>query len=313
MEFECTTLHFPADYDGPVVATLIRAACPVVTSDRAVLYIHGYIDYFFQEHMALEFVERGYHFYAVDLRKYGRSLLEGQHPNFCRSLREYYPDVTESIRRIVADGNREVVLLGHSTGGLLAALYADDGPAEQREAVRAVVLNSPFLEFNAPRWKRRLEIPAAALLSVFLPFAHKANELSPLYAPSVHRHYRGEWLFDTGLKPIEGIPLYFSWLRAIREGQNRVKRGLHIDVPVLVMSSDRSYAGRDWSEEVFRSDSVLNVEDIRRLAPRLGREVTYVQIKDGIHDLFLSMKRVRGEAFRTMFDWLGGLSQWSNE
>lgn len=305
MEFEYQTMNFPADYDGPVVATLIKAPLPENDTGRAVLYIHGYIDYFFQTHMAEEFVAHGYRFYAVELRKYGHSLLEGQHPDFARSMYEYYPDVTESIRRILGDGASEVVLLGHSTGGLLAALYADDGPAAERAAVKCVVLNSPFLEFNTTWFKKHIQIPLAALVSIVLPFAHKKNELSPLYAKSVHTHYRGEWYFDTGMKPIEGIPLYFSWLRAVQAAQRRVRRGLHIAVPVLVMSSDKSFFGKEWSDELFRSDSVLNVEDIRRRAPKLGRDVTYVQVRDGIHDLFLSTHKVRAEAFRVMFDWLG--------
>lgn len=308
MEFEYRTLKFPPDYDGPVVATLIKAPFPVQDTGRAVLYVHGYIDYFFQTHMAEEFVAHGYRFYAVELRKYGRSLLEGQHPDFARSMYEYYPDLTESIRRIQADGAREVILLGHSTGGLLAALYADDGPAEERKAIGRVVLNSPFLEFNASWFKRRVEIPLAAAVSIVLPFAHKRSELSPLYAQSMHRDFRGAWHFDTKLKPIEGIPLYFSWLRAVRNGQRRIKRGLHIEVPVLVMSSDRSYFGKEWSDELLRSDSVLNVEDIGRYARNLGRDVTYVQIRDGVHDLFLSTHAAREAAFRAVFGWLGRTS-----
>lgn len=305
MEFEYQTMNFPADYDGPVVATLIKAPLPKHDTRRAVLYIHGYIDYFFQEHMAEEFVAHGYRFYAVELRKYGHSLLEGQHPDFARSMYEYYPDVTESIRRILSDGAEEIILLGHSTGGLLAALYADDGPMAQREAVKCVVLNSPFLEFNTTWFKKHIQIPLAALVSVVLPFAHKKNELSPLYAKSVHKDYSGHWHFDTGMKPIEGIPLYFSWLRAVQAAQRRVQRGLRIAVPVLVMSSDKSYFGKAWSDELFRSDSVLNVEDIRRSARKLGADVTYVQVPGGIHDLFLSSHKVRVEAFRIVFDWLG--------
>lgn len=305
MEFRYETLTFPPDYDGPVVATLIAAPRPERDTRRAVLYVHGYIDYFFQHHMAAEFLAHGYRFYAVDLRKYGRSWRAGQHPDFARSMYEYYPDLTESIRRIRAEGAEEVILLGHSTGGLLAALYADDGPLEARSAIGRVVLNSPFLEFNATWFERRVEIPLAAAVSIVLPFAHKRNELSPLYAESMHRDFRGEWHFDTSFKPIEGIPLYFSWLRAVLQGQRRVKRGLHIDVPVLVMSSDRSYFGKEWSEELLRSDSVLNVEDIRRYAGNLGDEVTYVQIRDGVHDLFLSREPVRSAAFRTVFEWLG--------
>ena len=302
MKFEYRTLDFPADYDGPVAATLIRASLPAQDTRRAVLYVHGYIDYFFQEHLAEAFVAHGYRFYAVELRKYGRSLREGQHPDFARSMYEYYPDLTESIRHIREEGASGIVLLGHSTGGLLAALYADDGP--QREAIRCVVLNSPFLEFNTTWFKKHVQIPLAALVSIVFPFAHKKNELSPLYARSVHKHYRGEWDFDTSLKPIEGIPLYFSWLRAVRNGQRRIRRGLHIAVPVLVMSSDKSYFGKTWSDEWFESDSVLNVEDIRRRAPKLGQCVTYVAVEGGMHDLFLSREAVRTEAFRIVFGWL---------
>ncbi|HJE87565.1 alpha/beta hydrolase [Rikenella microfusus] len=302
MKFEYRTLDFPADYDGPVAATLIRASFPAQDTRRAVLYVHGYIDYFFQEHLAEAFVAHGYRFYAVELRKYGRSLREGQHPDFARSMYEYYPDLTESIRHIREEGASGIVLLGHSTGGLLAALYADDGP--QREAIRCVVLNSPFLEFNTTWFKKHVQIPLAALVSIVFPFAHKKNELSPLYARSVHKHYRGEWDFDTSLKPIEGIPLYFSWLRAVRNGQRRIRRGLHIAVPVLVMSSDKSYFGKTWSDELFESDSVLNVEDIRRRAQKLGQCVTYVAVEGGMHDLFLSREAVRTEAFRIVFGWL---------
>lgn len=302
MKFEYRTLDFPADYDGPVAATLIRASFPAQDTRRAVLYVHGYIDYFFQEHLAEAFVAHGYRFYAVELRKYGRSLREGQHPDFARSMYEYYPDLTESIRHIREEGASGIVLLGHSTGGLLAALYADDGP--QREAIRCVVLNSPFLEFNTTWFKKHVQIPLAALISIVFPFAYKKNELSPLYARSVHKHYRGEWDFDTSLKPIEGIPLYFSWLRAVRNGQRRIRRGLHIAVPVLVMSSDKSYFGKTWSDELFESDSVLNVEDIRRRAQKLGQCVTYVAVEGGMHDLFLSREAVRTEAFRIVFGWL---------
>ncbi|HET7366123.1 MAG TPA: alpha/beta hydrolase, partial [Burkholderiales bacterium] len=49
--FEALELDFPPDYDGEVVATLVRL--PVSRAPRgAVLYVHGFVDYFFQRHMA---------------------------------------------------------------------------------------------------------------------------------------------------------------------------------------------------------------------------------------------------------------------
>ena len=83
----------------PVVATLVRRQADQPTG-RAVLYVHGYVDYFFQTHLADFFVERGYDFYALDLRKYGRSLLPHQTPNFTLNITEYFTEIDAAVRII---------------------------------------------------------------------------------------------------------------------------------------------------------------------------------------------------------------------
>ena len=73
---------------------------------QAVLYIHGFNDYFFQKEMAFRFNERGIHFYALDLRKYGRSWLPHQKFNDIRNLRAYYEEIGEALRIIREEGSR---------------------------------------------------------------------------------------------------------------------------------------------------------------------------------------------------------------
>ena len=82
-DYEQATLNFPDDYEGKVVATLIRKKAAQPTK-KAVLYIHGFIDYFFQTEMAERFNQHGFDFYALDLRKYGRSILP--HQNIITSM-----------------------------------------------------------------------------------------------------------------------------------------------------------------------------------------------------------------------------------
>jgi len=121
--FEALELAAPDDYEGRVVATLVRlpvAAAPQGAVRGTVLYVHGFIDYFFQRHMSERFAAEGYAFYALDLRKHGRSLLPHQHPCFCKDLSEYYDDISRALAEIGAD----VLLAGHSTGGLICSLYA---------------------------------------------------------------------------------------------------------------------------------------------------------------------------------------------
>src|SRR6187551_2680928 len=86
------TITLPPDEEGPVVTTLVvrRAA---QRTGRAVLYVHGFCDYFFQTAYAEWWNERGYDFYAVDLRKYGRSLRQHQTPNYVADLHEYFPEL----------------------------------------------------------------------------------------------------------------------------------------------------------------------------------------------------------------------------
>jgi alpha-beta hydrolase superfamily lysophospholipase len=58
-----------------VIATLISSNRNL-GDRRSVLYLHGYNDYFFHTHVAEKFNENNFDFYALDLRKYGRSLLK---------------------------------------------------------------------------------------------------------------------------------------------------------------------------------------------------------------------------------------------
>src|SRR5690625_3126698 len=87
--FEARTLPLDDDEEGEVVATIVRHTR---TSKRpvphAVLYLHGWSDYFFQSELAEYWTERGAAFYALDLRKYGRSLRVHQTAGFVESLRD---------------------------------------------------------------------------------------------------------------------------------------------------------------------------------------------------------------------------------
>jgi alpha-beta hydrolase superfamily lysophospholipase len=302
--FQARTLNFPNDYDGPVTATLVRrkASTPV---KRAFLYIHGYIDYFFQEHFAEECNNQGYDFYALDMRKYGRSLGNSKHPNFCKDISEYYPEITAAIRIMEEEIQSPfLVLNGHSTGGLIAALYAAEGA--ERNKIQALFLNSPFFDFNLPPSLKRLLGPMSQIGRV-APFSSSSGGVSQLYPMSIHKAYYGEWDFDLRLKPFEGFPTYLGWIRAIKTAQARVRKGLQIACPVLVMHSDKSVYAKEWSEQILEGDAVLNVEHIREGSKHLGDNVKDVTIPNGLHDLTLSRKEARERVFSELFGWLESL------
>lgn len=66
----------------------------------------------------------------MDLRKYGRSLREHQTRGYVESLSTYDEDIHAALRVVrAAHGvGTDLVLMGHSTGGLTAALWAHRHP-----------------------------------------------------------------------------------------------------------------------------------------------------------------------------------------
>ena len=114
--------------------------------DRAVLYLHGRNDYFFQTWLADALLEAGYEFYALDLRTCGRAGAGYWSPHDVRDLRVHDEEIGEALRIIRSEhGHGAVVLNGHSTGGLQAVIWAKDHPG----GVEAITLNSPWLDLNS--------------------------------------------------------------------------------------------------------------------------------------------------------------------
>jgi alpha-beta hydrolase superfamily lysophospholipase len=295
--YTAETLELPDDDEGKVVATLVRRPAGRRTS-KAVLHVHGFADYFFQTAYAEWWTARGYDFYALDLRKYGRSILAHQTPNFVTDLADHYPELDLAWDR-VKSAHPHVVLSGHSTGGLIVPLWAD----QRRVDARAVVLNAPWFDLAGKAWLRLGLTPVVEQIARRRPRRVIPRTVTGLYARSLHRDHDGEWDFELDWKPIESWPAYAGWLAAIRRGHADLHRGLSVPFPALVLSSTRSSVPTELGEDVHSTDIVLDVDQIRRWSPALGHHVTYVGIEGARHDVFLSRAEPRARAFDELGRW----------
>ena len=228
---------------GGASATLVRRRA--ARADRgAILYVHGFADYFFQEHVAEHFTAQGYDFYAVDLRGYGRSLRDGEVPNYTTDMAVYFEEIDAAIA-LIREEHSHVVLMGHSTGGLTTSLWAHERRAG--ELIDALVLNSPWLDVTEPPFLRRI----VKLLGRVAPSVKIRGGLGDAYGASIHSSRNGEWDFDLRWKPLAGFPVLAGWIRAVLVAQAKVHAGLDVRVPVLLLHSDRSMLNaREWSEDV---------------------------------------------------------------
>ena len=299
--------------------------------ERAVLYLHGRNDYFFQTHLADAFLQAGYEFYALDLRTCGRAGIGHPSPHDVRDLRIHDEEIGEALRIIRSEhGHGVVVLNGHSTGGLQAVIWAADHPG----TVEALVLNSPWLQLNAsglirsygsayvdvlsrrsperiidnPAESKARKRLAAEAASAPGPDGAEAGGSEPveadLYVRVLHRRWGGEWDWDLRLKPSPAFPVRAGFLAGIRRLQREVRHGLGIEAPVLVCCSTTSSSPEASPEEALHSDIVLSVDQIIKRAAFLGTDVTVRQIPGGVHDLALSPSPAREEYLATVTDWL---------
>ena len=294
--FFYTTLQFPDDYDGRVTATVVRNEPLLADSRGTVLYIHGFLDYVFQAHVARRFVAEGYNFYGLDLRKYGRSMDDAKHPNICLSMEEYFPDIEAAIDLIPR--NERVILYAHSTGAIPASLYAKDHGAR----IDRLIFNSPFLDFK----ESKIGTWLGAKWGHLFPFQEWKNPVSRWYGRSLHQDSHGHWRFNIDWKPIDSAVAYFGWIRAVVKAQDRIRKGLGLPQPILVLHSDKSSSSktRTWRDKYARTDLILDVDDIKERSKHLGTDVRLVEIPGAVHDVVLSAPEVREKAITEMLDWL---------
>lgn len=279
------------------------SVAPAAQPKASVLYIHGFNDYYFQREMAEKADSAGYAFYAVDLHNYGRSLREGDRIGEVHDIAEYYAELDTCIAEMKRQHpDAPVAIIGHSTGGLIATLYA--AARENGKGITALVLNSPFLEMNYAFIPREIVIPGISLLGGIFPNLGVPRGDNTNYAESLLKQYRGEWEFDTAIKTVNSIPVNFAWVRAIHKAHAFVQKGMDLDTPILVMHSNCSVDEDEWTDEYTHCDGVLNVEDIKRYGARLGSQITMVEIPGALHDIVLSKKPVRDNAYNIIFNFL---------
>ncbi|MFT2098094.1 alpha/beta hydrolase [Marinomonas sp. 2405UD66-6] len=279
---------------------------------KAILYVHGYTDYFFQKGLAEHFIKLGYRFYAVDLQGYGRSIRPSTPPNWCDSIEQYGQDLDIALATMRQDGVKEVVIMAHSTGGLIASSYlAQPYALPEREShynrafpeVTGLILNSPFLALPfPPALLNRISWPIRALVSIF-PFAFLRAKKITTYAKTLHTRFGGEWDYRLDWKPAEGFNLSFHWLKEIIRAQHNLATQ-KIDIPTLLCRSEISTIGKETVKETQQGDGVLDIDSMEQAAEKTFSNLDKAIIPKGFHDLYLSHQEAREAYLSAISKWL---------
>ncbi len=303
--YEQRTLELGTDPDGEgdVVATLVRHRGEQPTPRGAVLYVHGYTDYFFQTHLAELFAAQGFAFHALDLRKCGRSLRAGHTPHYVTDLELYDLELDRALDSIRAE-HEHVVVVAHSTGGTITPLWLDRRRETGRPGVAGLVLNSPWFDLQGPAYYRHVGTLGIDLAGRLQGMRLLTKDVADAYGVSLHASREGEWDYDLAWKPLEGFPVRLGWMRAVRRGHAALHRGLDVGCPSLVLRSTRTRFASHYAPEVDTADAVLDVRQIARWAGCLGGRTSVVPVPDARHDVFLSRAEPRERAMDELVAWL---------
>lgn len=270
--------HSLAIYDWP----LQRGVAP-----RAVVVIvHGLGEHAWRyEQLALELTQAGFAVRAFDQRGHGESAgKRGCLPTqdaLVKDLGEFLDDTRATT---CARFNTPLVLLGHSMGGLVSALWAARQQALmpfQSVPVDALVLSSPALDAGLSVWQRTL----LATLPACLPHITLGTGLDPAllsHEQDVVDAYLADPMVHDRISPLLG--------RFIAQGGIEVmEHATRWRVPTLLL-----YAG---------CDGLVNPQGSRRFAQRAPIGVVQAQcLSDFFHEIFNEAHRA--EAVEALLTWL---------
>lgn len=316
--YQQATVHLGEDAEGEIVATFVRKDPSKLTLQErwrrwhfsvrghrlAIMYVHGWNDYFYRRHASEYWESLGIPFYAVDLRKFGRSYRPYQTPGYIEDLHEYRLEFNALRDQIVKEQGKDVriLMIAHSQGGLSASLWVN---AEHPHHIEALALNSPWLELQGNRMFRLLSTPVVQMYRL-----RGGKTVMPMrdpgfYARCIKRSTGGEWDYlDHPLNPGVEFLTRAGWMQAIYNGQDEIAKNLDIQIPVLVCTSDKSMMLQStWDEGMREADSVLDITAIRQAALHLGDVVALATIRGGLHDLSMSKPDARRKYFRIVTMW----------
>lgn len=125
------------------------------------------------------------------------------------------------------------------------------------------------------------------------------------YGRSLHASRSGEWDYDISFKPLTGHLRKLGWLHAIDTAQSLVHNdAVDCGIPLLMLCSDHSSLRGKFSPRAQVTDTVLDVEQMKRWAPHLSEYVSVCTIRGAVHDVYLSQKPARLQALETSVRWM---------
>ena len=251
------------------------------------IYLSGNNDYFNNKKLGMKLFDAGYNLYAISFPNLGftADVNDSNYSTFDNiDFLFQYIEVVLKYYKI----NSIDILFGHSTGGLIAIMYANYKNKIKNNFIKKMILSSPFLDYfsdpnaisyiNSENFLKNIITP----LGLIMPKINiKPTTGQPNFTTCVEFN---ECNFNPKYKSLIEVKTYFQWIRACTLAHNKIQnKKVDVKCNVIIFCSDKSVYG-GYTEN---SDNILDVEDIQKYGKLISYNVDIKIVKDSIHNCFL--------------------------
>lgn len=267
---------------------------------KILLWVDGYNSSFIHYHVTkkLENID----VIVIDLKNCGRSKNEEEIPHDCSDFSLYFNQI-DFIINLHCKKYEEIILYGHSMGGFIVTLYANNIKSSLNQYPMKIILNSPFFDLYSPRKKLLLFILKYVIyyfykyiLSYFFNINFKSFNIQKGGSINYYVLIKNiNYYSNEKLSSVINLPKTLGFFINLIKNINLLKSNkIKINYPTLILHSEKSEYNKKNIKTFFKSDTVLSIDHIKKYSSYLGdkEKIKVIEIKNGCHDLLLSSVHV---------------------
>lgn len=257
---------------------------------KAIIWIPGYNDYFYHYHISEKLPNLD--FYAINLRNCGYSKEKDCIPHYCSNLEEYFEELDFLFENLINNNYEEVILYGHSTGGLIAIIYYNYNKKKKLNKINKLILNSPFLYLKLDCISNFILNYIIYYISDYIPSLN-INNIKKINKYT--RFIKKKMSIDFKNKSDYELPVMTDWISSVIFNQYKIlKNEIKIeDIPVLFLTSDKTV--NDLNDEL--GDSILDVNIMKNIGKKLSNKnnIIFKEVREALHDVLVSLGDISNE------------------
>ena len=256
--------------------TIFNVKYKNINNSKCIIWLSGRNDYFYHYHISQQFND--YDIYSPSYRN-------------CHELKDDVSDYIYDIQQITEeidilyshfnlDKYDEIILYGHSTGGLIAILYQQN----TKNKITKIVLNAPWIDYKFKYYDHYIFHYLLYYIIPYIPEYDLTNKKSfkeNKYMTMLSKKFN----IDNLYKKKYNTPIISSWFRNIIKYHNDIScNKIKLKYKTLILLSD--HTAKFKGAEI--GDEVLDIDQHKKQILNLGDNIELCLIKDASHDVFVS-------------------------